>query len=305
MLDTIPSTRKVAAKTLSPTRWKCCDAGPHSVHQIFASGRPCALEDRPQVQRRAAVGVRRQEVDRRTRRGRVVEQQLDPLGRGRARSPDDEPLVDLAHRGDRDVVQPQVLLLRAAPEDVEVRLVPDLEAPALADLLDAVAVDEVRGEVGDQVGPPVPVLRRRDDRLVGEDGASTGRWRGRAACRTARPPAAGRSRAARRRPGRCPRSRAPARRRPRGRRRGRRRGSRAPAPSARRARRASAAGPRSARGRSTRPPTSSVDSSRLRCSDPIIGRHGRSQPADDLRRSTTRARRRRRPPWRRRSPPAR
>ena len=235
----------------------------------------------------------------------MVEQQLDPLGRGRPRSADDEPLVDLAHRGDRDVVQPEVLLLRAAPEDVEVRLVPDLEAPAVADLLDAVAVDEVRGEGGDQVGPPVPVLRRRDDRLVGEHGAATGRWPGRAACTTARPPAAGRSRAARRRPGRRPRSRAPARRRPRGRRRGRRRGSRAPAPSDAEL----VVHPPQCLGSSApigRPPTSSVDSIRLRCSDPIIGRHGRSQPADDLARVDHPGTDGRvAPPRRRRSPPAR
>ena len=73
------------------------------------------------------------------------------------------------HRGRADVVQPEVLVEGAGPEHVEVRLVPDLEAPA-ADLVAPVALDEMRGEVADELTPTIPVLRRRHDGAVVEHG---------------------------------------------------------------------------------------------------------------------------------------
>ena len=53
------------------------------------------------------------------------------------------------------------------PEDLEVRLVPDLEPPG-AHLVTPIALDEVSGEVADELLPASPVLRRRDDRPVVE-----------------------------------------------------------------------------------------------------------------------------------------
>ena len=96
------------------------------------------------------------------------QQLLHPAGRGGRRAADDEPRVDLAHGGRGDVVQLQVVLGRAGPEDLQVGLVPDLEGPPLDDLV-AVALHEVGGEVAHQVVPALPVLGRRDDRVVAED----------------------------------------------------------------------------------------------------------------------------------------
>ena len=78
----------------------------------------------------------------------VVEQLLDPAGSGRRRAADGQPGVDRAHRGRGHVVQPfQNSSRRAGPEDLEVGLVPHLERPVVAHLLQAVAVDEVRDQV--------------------------------------------------------------------------------------------------------------------------------------------------------------
>ena len=133
------------------------------------AGEAVARGDRAEVERRVAVRVRRDEVDRRARQPAVRQQLVHPLARRRGRPAHDQLLVDCLHGAHADVVEAQVLVAGSGPEDVEVRLVPDLEAPA-ADLLETVSVDEVRGELVDQRLPSVPVLRRADDGAVVEDG---------------------------------------------------------------------------------------------------------------------------------------
>jgi hypothetical protein len=76
----------------------------------------------------------------------MVEKAADPLRRGGSRSADDELGVDVPNGCSGDVVEPEVLLRRAAPEHVEVGLVPDLEAPPVAHLGEPVPLDEVSGE---------------------------------------------------------------------------------------------------------------------------------------------------------------
>ena len=64
----MPRSTNGAANTESLTRWKCVGVTPHSVHRISGSGLPVAFGERagqrPHVQRRVAVGVRGDEVDR-------------------------------------------------------------------------------------------------------------------------------------------------------------------------------------------------------------------------------------------------
>ena len=124
---------------------------------------------RAQVQRGVAVGVRREEVDRYRRPVDVDEQLVDPRRRRGRRSADRQGGVDGLDGADAHVVQAQVLVTCARPEHLEVGLVPDLEPPG-ANLVIPVALDEVGGEVADELLPPVPVLRRRDDRPVMEHG---------------------------------------------------------------------------------------------------------------------------------------
>ena len=114
--------------------------------------------------------MRGEEVDRGARLVGVGEQLLDPPRGGRGRSADAQPGVDRLHRGGRDVVQREVLRRGARPEDLEVGLVPHLEGPVLDEVLEAVALGEVGRQVADEVVPALPVLRRRDDGGVLEDG---------------------------------------------------------------------------------------------------------------------------------------
>ncbi len=58
-------------------------------------------------------------------------------------------------------------LLRIARPKIEIRLVPDFKVP-LRNLIDAVAVDQVPGELGDEVVPLIPVFGWRDVLLVPE-----------------------------------------------------------------------------------------------------------------------------------------
>ena len=128
-----------------------------------------ARGDRAEVERRVAVRVGRDEVDRRARRPAVRQQLVHPLARRRGGPAHDQLPVDRLDGAHADVVEAQVLLAGSGPEDVEVRLVPDLEAPA-ADLLETVSVDQVRRELVNQGLPSVPVLRRADDGAVVEHG---------------------------------------------------------------------------------------------------------------------------------------
>ena len=98
----------------------------------------------------------------------MVEEVVDPAG-GRGRRPTDrQPLVDGLHGSCGRVVQVEVVALAAGPEDLDVRLVPDLEAPA-DDLVEAVARDEVPNEGLHQVRPAIQVSWRRDEPDVVED----------------------------------------------------------------------------------------------------------------------------------------
>ena len=108
------------------------------------------------------------EVDRGAGALDVRQQLLDPAGRRGGRPTDPQPRVDRLHGVRGDVVEPQVLLRRARPEDLEVGLVPDLEGPVLDHLVAAVPLHEVCDQVVDQVVPAAPVLGRRDDRAVVE-----------------------------------------------------------------------------------------------------------------------------------------
>jgi hypothetical protein len=112
--------------------------------------------------------VRGDEIERAAAVDDEVEEVRDPPGRGRRWPADEQALVHVLDRAGRGLVEAEVLLLRARPEDLEVRLVPDLEAPP-RDLVDAVAVDEVPGEAGVELRPAIPVVRRRDDPAVLED----------------------------------------------------------------------------------------------------------------------------------------
>ena len=86
------------------------------------------------------------------------EQLLDPAGRRRGRAAHAQARVDRPDGGGGHVVELQVLLGRAGPEHLEVGLVPHLERPVLDQVLEAVAVGQVRDQVADQVVPAVPVL---------------------------------------------------------------------------------------------------------------------------------------------------
>jgi hypothetical protein len=70
----------------------------------------------------------------------------------------------------------EVLGSCSGPERVEGRLVPYLEAP-LANLVTTVSLDQVRRHIGDEGFPPLPVLRWRHDRVVGEHGLGGSRAR--------------------------------------------------------------------------------------------------------------------------------
>ena len=133
------------------------------------AGPAVAGGDRSQVERRVAVGVGGEEVDRRARLAGGDQHLVDPGRRRRRRTADGERSIDAFHGGRADVVQPEVLVTGAGPEHVEVRLVPDLEAPA-ADLLAPVALDQMRGELAHQLAPTIPVPRRRHDGPVVEHG---------------------------------------------------------------------------------------------------------------------------------------
>jgi hypothetical protein len=117
------------------------------------------------VEREVAVGVRGEEVQRRAGLDDEVQEVGNPAGGSRRGAADGEPLVDRLDGAHGGLVEPEVVRLRARPEDLEVRLVPDLEAPA-RDFLRAVALDEVRGERTDERRPFVPVARDGDARAV-------------------------------------------------------------------------------------------------------------------------------------------
>ena len=125
------ATRNAAENTPSLALPKCVGLTPHSVHQICASSRPCRASVARRSSGRVAVGVRRDEVDRRAGRRRRGRGARRPTRRPRSTGPPTTRLVvDGPHGAHRHVVEPPELVARAAPEHLEVRLVPHLERPA-------------------------------------------------------------------------------------------------------------------------------------------------------------------------------
>ena len=267
-----------APKTASEIGLLWPGVAPHSVHQISTSSSAARLERAADVERQVSVRVRGDEVERRALGDHELEEVADPAGRRSRRTADEQPLVDRLDRPRRDVVQAEVLGLRAAPEDLEIRLVPDLEAPA-RDLVDAEPLDEPLGQPPVELAPAVPVVRRRDDPAVLEDRRVRIRREvvrherhldDRPQPRRAGPP---------RRRARPRRSRRPAPRPPRGTRRARRAGSSAPAHAPRRGRPTRAGTPRARPRRSSAPPTCSSEMTKEKCSEPIMCHTGSSRPA--------------------------
>ncbi len=126
-----------------------------------------SLERRAVVERQIAVCVRGGEVEREILGFTEGRERLDPFGGGSRGAADSQCCIDALDGSCRLGIQAHVLLLRTAPEDHEVGLVPDLEAPR-SDLVDAVSVDEVPGECGDEVVPLAPLPWRRDDAAIRE-----------------------------------------------------------------------------------------------------------------------------------------
>src|SRR5262249_17380503 len=115
------------------------------------------------------VNVRGNEVNRDFLFDAMGDKSINPSGlRGRGAA-DAEALVDALYGAGGNLGKVVVgwFFGDALPE-IYIRLVPHLEIP-LRNFLDAVSIDEVLREVRHQVTPPVPVLRRRDDRVIPKD----------------------------------------------------------------------------------------------------------------------------------------
>ncbi len=97
--------------------------------------------------------------------GAVANEAVHPGGlRGRW-SANAQPRIDSFYRAGRVVVELVVrLLFRIARPEIKVGLVPDFEIP-LRDFVDAVAINEMLGEMGNQIAPFVPIFRRGNDGL--------------------------------------------------------------------------------------------------------------------------------------------
>ncbi len=128
--ERIPRATSGAAQTPSFRSAPWRELTPHSVSQSGRSGRPNRAVTGLQVERRHAVGVRRDEVERDVVRPAVLEQVVDPADRRRRRTSHSERRIDVLHGACGDFVQPEVLRFLAGPEETEVRLVPDFERPA-------------------------------------------------------------------------------------------------------------------------------------------------------------------------------
>ena len=114
------------------------------------------------------VAVAGDEVDGDVVVGGVLEEGVDPLGGGGGGAADAEARVDGLEVACGVVVELEVAaLVRDASPEVDVGLVPDFEVP-LRDLVDAVALDEVAGEGGDEAVPLLVGLGRGDIGLVPE-----------------------------------------------------------------------------------------------------------------------------------------
>ena len=115
-----------------------------------------------------SVDVRRNEVHGNLVLRAVTDKGVGPgrLGRGGAA---DAQARAYCLKGARDVIVKLEVsgLFRIARPKIEIRLVPNFKVP-LRDLIDAVAVDEVLGELGDEIVPLIPVFGWRDVLLVPE-----------------------------------------------------------------------------------------------------------------------------------------
>src|SRR5688572_8245044 len=98
----------------------------------------------------------------------MVQEIVDPASGGGRRSPDEQAFVDGLHGPRGRVVEVEVVALAAGPEDLDIGLVPDLEAPA-DDLIEAVSLDEMPNQRLDELLPSSQVPWRRDQPDVVED----------------------------------------------------------------------------------------------------------------------------------------
>ena len=115
-----------------------------------------------------AVDVRGDEVERHVVGRGMGDHVADPGGLCGGGASHADARVDAFEGAGGVVVQLEVGLLGgAASPEIDVGLVPDFEVP-LRDFIDAVALDEVLGEGGDEGVPPGVVLGRRDYLLVPE-----------------------------------------------------------------------------------------------------------------------------------------
>ncbi len=98
----------------------------------------------------------------------------DPFAAGGGGSADHQPVVDRFDRPGGDLIEVEVVGLAAVEEhSLQVRLVPDLEVPAL-DLLPAVPADQEADKVADICTPLVFILRQRDAGFIEEHTSGIG-----------------------------------------------------------------------------------------------------------------------------------
>ena len=133
--------------TLSLISLKCVGVTPHSVHQTSTpSPARERRSDSRDVERQVAVGVRGEEVQRRAVCDDVVEEVRDPARRGGRGTADQQPRVDgldrLAPRGRRGGSTRSRVPVQKTSRFASFQT----SKPQLRDLVDAVALDEVRGE---------------------------------------------------------------------------------------------------------------------------------------------------------------
>ena len=110
----MPCSTNGAPQTTSRRGRSASGVAPHSVHQISHVVEPARAQRLADVERQVAVGVRREEVERRVaRRATKSRKSATHPAAAVAGPPTQQPLVDRLHRARGDVVEPEVLVLRA------------------------------------------------------------------------------------------------------------------------------------------------------------------------------------------------
>ena len=115
-----------------------------------------------------AVNVRGDEIDRHVLRCGVRDEAIDPCSLSCGWAADAQARADALQRLRGFIIELVVRrFVRLASPKIEIRLVPDFEVP-VRDFVDAVARDEMLGELADQIVPLGIVFRRRDDGAIPE-----------------------------------------------------------------------------------------------------------------------------------------